>query len=368
MSTQIHFHGSDIEAASDFYKIPKEDIVCFSSNVNPLGLSSSLKEQLARHLDVLSSYPDRNYTNLKAALARYCSSSPEYFLVGNGSTEMISVLIQTRHPQKALIIAPTYSEYERELHLIGCSLEEYILTETHDFRLDLEDFSSYMKRGAYELVILCNPNNPTSSALKVPEIRALLEICRQQDAFLMIDETYIEFTENIDCYSAMSLLPEFDNFIILRGVSKFFAAPGMRFGYAATSNSELHQAFLRKQNPWSLNSLAAFAGEHMFFDDEYIHRTKTHILSERERMTNILSANPAFHVYPAHANFVLVEVLIPGISSYDIFHYLMKKGLMVRDCSSFESLHGAYFRFCIMNQDENTRLLDALHEFSIQHV
>lgn len=363
MNNHPQFHGSDIEAASAYYNIPKEDIVCFSSNVNPLGLSESFKKTLADHLDVLYSYPDRNYSSLKSALAKYCNVSADYFLVGNGSTEMISVLIHTRHPQKALIIAPTYSEYERELSLIGCTLDEYVLQESNDFQLNFEDFSNYMKNGKYELVILCNPNNPTSSALTVSQIRTMLEICKMNHSFLMIDETYVEFTDDINKYTAMSLLPEYDNFIVLRGVSKFYASPGMRFGYAATSNQELHQAFLKLQNPWSLNSLAAFAGEIMFFDTAYIEKTRTHILSEKNRMTKELSTISGLKVYPSHANFVLVKLLIPNVTSYDIFDFLMKKGLMVRDCSSFECLDGEYFRFCIMDTEENNRLLDAIHAF-----
>lgn len=361
MNTNPQFHGSDIEAASAYYNIPKEDIVCFSSNVNPLGLSESLKEVLADHLDVLSSYPDRNYSNLKSTLAKYCNAPADCFLVGNGSTEMISVLIHTRHPQKALIIAPTYSEYERELSLIGCTLDEYVLQESTDFQLDFDDFSKHMENGKYELVILCNPNNPTSSALNVSQICTLLEIIKKNNSFLMIDETYVEFTDVIDNYSAMSLITEYDNFIVLRGVSKFFASPGMRFGYAATSNQELHQAFLKLQNPWSLNSLAAFAGEIMFFDTTYIEKTRNHILSEKKRMINDLSTIPGLKVYPAYANFILVKVLLPNVTSYDIFDSLMKKGLMVRDCSSFDCLNGEYFRFCIMNTEENNRLLEAIH-------
>lgn len=364
MNKNTPFHGSDIEAVSNFYNIPKETIVCFSSNVNPLGLSDSLKTMLANHLDVLSSYPDRNYSSLKSALSTYCCAPAEYFLVGNGSTEMISVLIQTRRPKKALIISPTYSEYERELSLIGCTLDEYVLRESNDFQLDFDDFIRCMEHGRYELVILCNPNNPTSSALTTVRIRTMLEIIKTYHSFLMIDETYVEFTDNIHEYSAMSLLKEYDNFIVLRGVSKFFAAPGMRFGYAATSNKELHQAFLKLQNPWSLNSLAAFAGEIMFFDTEYIERSKTYLLSEKKRIIDDLSTIPWLKVYPAYANFVLVKVLLPNMTSGHIFHSLIKKGLMVRDCSSFACLDGAYFRFCIMHKEENTRLLKAIHELA----
>ena len=298
MTQHVAFHGSDIEAASAYYHIPQDQIICFSANVNPFGLSKSLKEKLAENLDVLSSYPDRNYTSLKRALGSYCQILPEHILVGNGSTEMISVLIHTCKPSKALMLTPTYSEYRRELSLIGCSLDEYILDESRNFQLDVEDFCKKLEKEKYELVIICNPNNPTSSALTVADIQKILHIAKKVQCFVMIDETYVEFAPNVHNISAMSLISKFDNLIILRGVSKFYAAPGLRLGYAATSNTALLNAFTTQQNPWSLNSLGAFAGEHMFADTLYIEETRFFINKERTRMFEYLSKFPQLKLYP----------------------------------------------------------------------
>ena len=96
MEAKPQFHGSDTAAVAAFYHVPVDEIVCFGANVNPLGLSKNLKKDLAAHLDLLSSYPDRNYTTLKKVIADYCQILPEHVIVGNGSTELISLLIQTR--------------------------------------------------------------------------------------------------------------------------------------------------------------------------------------------------------------------------------------------------------------------------------
>lgn len=100
MEAKPQFHGSDTAAVAAFYHVPVDEIVCFGANVNPLGLSKNLKKDLAAHLDLLSSYPDRNYTTLKKVIADYCQILPEHVIVGNGSTELISLLIQTRKPAK----------------------------------------------------------------------------------------------------------------------------------------------------------------------------------------------------------------------------------------------------------------------------
>ena len=357
MKKKPEFHGSDLEKIADYYHLNKENIVLFGANVNPLGLSGQVKKELAAHLDVISSYPDRNYTDLKKAIASYTGTSAEHIVVGNGSTELISLLISQRAPKKALLLGPTYSEYARELNLVGGTLEYYNLKEEQDFRLDISDLTDALKSDI-DLLIICNPNNPTSSAISTPDIRELLAVCRSLGIFVMIDETYIEFAPEGAALSAVPLVPEFDNFMVIRGVSKFFAAPGLRFGYGLTSNQAFLQTLLTHQNPWSLNSVGAYAGERMLKDTDYIKKTWTLIDSERTRMCTELSGLDTVKIYPAYANFVLVRILKEGLTSFDVFEKAIHQNLMIRDCSSFESLKGEYVRFCIMNPEDNDRLLE----------
>ena len=357
MKKKPEFHGSDLEKIADYYHLNKENIVLFGANVNPLGLSGQVKKELAAHLDVISSYPDRNYTDLKKAIASYTGTSAEHIVVGNGSTELISLLISQRAPKKALLLGPTYSEYARELNLVGGTLEYYNLKEEQDFKLDISDLTDALKSDI-DLLIICNPNNPTSSAISTPDIRELLAVCRSLGIFVMIDETYIEFAPEGAALSAVPLVPEFDNFMVIRGVSKFFAAPGLRFGYGLTSNQAFLQTLLTHQNPWSLNSVGAYAGERMLKDTDYIKKTWTLIDSERTRMCTELSGLDTVKIYPAYANFVLVRILKEGLTSFDVFEKAIHQNLMIRDCSSFESLKGEYVRFCIMNPEDNDRLLE----------
>ena len=358
MSTaKMVFHGSDIEKICEVYQLKPEEIVKFGANVNPLGLSEHVKEQLAGRLDILSSYPDRDYTDLKKAIAAYTNTSPEHIVVGNGSTELISLLISQRAPKRALLLGPTYSEYARELNLVGGTLEYYNLKEEQDFRLDISDLTDTLKSDI-DLLIICNPNNPTSSAISTADMKKLLTVCRSLGIFVMIDETYIEFAPEGTSLSAVSLVPEFDNFMVIRGVSKFFAAPGLRFGYGLTSNQAFLQTLLTHQNPWSLNSIGAYAGERMLKDIDYIQKTWSLIDSERTRMCTELSGLDTVKIYPAYANFVLVKILKEGLTSFDVFEKAIHQNLMIRDCSSFESLNGEYVRFCIMNPEDNDRLLD----------
>ena len=353
------FHGSDIEKVCEIYHLNRKDIVNFGANVNPLGLSAAVKVQLADHLDLLSVYPDRQYTALRRTISEYCGIPTDFILPGNGSSELIALLIEEKAPRHTLILGPTYSEYSRELAFSGSTQEYYHLREEDNFILDTDDLCRTLASG-YDFLILCNPNNPTSSALSQKGLREILRFCQERRIFVMIDETYVEFAPDIAAVTAVPLTMEFDNLMVLRGVSKFFAAPGMRLGYGITGNQKFLKKMREKQTPWSLNSLGAFAGELMLRDADYIQRTRELVLSERSRIEKELKAMPAYRTYPAYANFFLLRILKPGLTSADVFDACIRRVLMLRDCSSFQCLEGEFIRFCIMTPEANSRLLEVL--------
>lgn len=354
-----HFHGSDMEEIERLYGINKNDIVSFSANVNPLGISPLLKKTLAEHLDAITTYPDREYTSLRKCIAQYLGSVPEHIIVGNGSTELISLFIQIEHPKKALVIGPTYSEYEREIYLGGGTIHYYPLKETDDFKLDIDDFTGKLNE-SIDLLVICNPNNPTSSCISLTDMRTILDTCRQHDIFVMVDETYVEFADDTEAITAVPLTDYYNNIIVLRGTSKFFAAPGLRLGYAVTGNHDLIKLIHTRKNPWAINSLAVIAGELMFTDQIYIDKTKLMISAERKRIFALLSEHPDYKPYPPSANFILLKILNNDMTSNDLFEKTIRRGLMIRDCSTFPLLDHKFIRFCFMNRDDNDSLLDCL--------
>ena len=356
-----HFHGSDLEQIERLYDIKKSDIISFSANVNPLGISYQLRQTLTEQLDAITQYPDRDYKKLRKCIAGYVSTAVDNVIVGNGSTELISLFIRTQQPKKALVLGPTYSEYEREVALGGGITKYYQLKSEDDFVLDIEDFCKALKDST-DLLVLCNPNNPTSIALNTAELRKILDTCALHNIFVMIDETYVEFTENVADITAIPLTSHYHNLIILRGTSKFFAAPGLRLGYAITGNTELVRAIDDLKNPWSINSLAEIAGRLMLTDHEYIEKTRQLISNERKRLVAELSSWESIKVYPPQANFILLKILKNDVNAQSLFEHCIRQGLMIRNCSSFPFLDNSYVRFCIMNPEQNDKLLDAFRE------
>ncbi len=354
-----HFHGSDLETIEKVYGIKKEDIISFSANVNPLGISPKLKATLAQRIDAIMSYPDREYSSLRGKIAEYVHTHIDNVIVGNGSTELISLFIQIKHPKKTLIIGPTYSEYEREVALGGGATRYYRLDEEKDFVLDISSLEKELTSDI-DLLVVCNPNNPTSSAITRSDMRKILDICKQKGIFVMVDETYVEFAEDVTKITSAPLTGYYNNIIILRGISKFFAAPGLRLGYAICGNTDLLKEMNQRKNPWTINSLAAIAGEIMFTDEEYIKATRTLIAAERDRICSKLIACKNIKSYAPTANFILIKILPEEITSMNLFEAAIRKGLMIRDCSTFPFLNNKFIRFCIMKPEQNDALLEVL--------
>lgn len=364
MTEKPQFHGSDLELIEQYYHIPKEQIISFSANVNPLGISPAFRQSMTDHIDVITSYPDRAYKDLKEALSAYCGCPADHILPGSGVTELLSRFIREIRPKKALLVNPTYSEYEREIKLSGGLLHSFQLEEEKEFSLDIPALLSRLSQG-YDLLILCNPNNPTGSALKQEELVRIFSFCQKEHIYVLVDETYIEFAADVEALTSVSLTGQFDNIFVLRGVSKFFASPGLRLGYAVTGNKDLKDRIINSQNPWGINSLAAACAPAMFADHDYIERTKQFTATERERLLQVLRKEPFLHVYEPIANFILIKILKDGVTSGAVFEHAIQSGLMLRDCSTFPGLEEKFIRFCFCLPEQNDKLvgkiLEAIH-------
>jgi threonine-phosphate decarboxylase len=353
-NTQVH--GGDLDIISRLYNIPKEEIINFSGNVNPLGLPAEVIDAIKSNLSVICDYPDVSYLKLRQSIAAYTGADAESIIVGNGSTELISGYIKTLAPKESIIISPAYSEYQREIELSGGNVVLFPLLSDEDFVLNIDRLTEQITDKT-DLVVLCNPNNPTGSYVKTDNIKLLLDCLKEHNAYLMIDETYIEFADDVSSVSAMPLTSEYDNLFIIRGTSKFFSCPGLRLGYSACGNKALRQNVLNAKDPWSVNSYAELAGCVMFTAEDFINKTRQLITSERSRIRTALASFKNIKLYDTQSNFFLFALKRDDINAGDVFNKLIQKKLLVRDCSSFPYLDGHYVRFCIQLPKQNDLLL-----------
>lgn len=351
----MNSHGANIFEIAKNEGIEIKDIRDFSSNINPLGPSKKALDELKNNLNLLSSYPDVDYVDLKKSISTYADCKSENIILGLGSTEILKDAINFFAPKISMILSPCYSEYERELKKISSKIIEYDLEEKNNFKINLDEIIKIINEKKVEFLIFANPNNPTGTILKSQEIEKILN---ETDTKILVDETYIEFT-NRDVYSSTSLTKFYKNLIVVRGTSKFFALPGIRLGYALSSNEELLKYFKEKEILWQINSVAEICGKVMFSDEKYIDEVYEFIKSRRDYFYKEISKIKNLKIFESYGNFILVKIL-KGIDAGKLRQKLMEKGLVIRNCENFKNLDNSYFRFCILDDDANEKLLKNL--------
>ncbi|MCT4583479.1 MAG: aminotransferase class I/II-fold pyridoxal phosphate-dependent enzyme [Peptostreptococcaceae bacterium] len=348
-------HGANIYELSKNLNVTKSQIKDFSSNVNPLGISKKALNNLKNNIDMISMYPDPNYINLKKAISIYNDCSFDNIILGNGATELISAFIKSFDFKNCTLIYPCYSEYEKELNKQNIHINKYVLNENNDFELDLNNFDNFIKSNDSDLVIICNPNNPTGSFLTDKNIEFLIK--NNPKSLFMIDETYIEFSMQ---KTSGYLTDSYSNIFVIKGSSKFFSAPGIRLGYGIFSNKEGINKIYKHIYPWNINIFAQLLGEIMFLDEEYINSTKLYIQKEKDKLLKFFKSKKELKIYNSSSNFILIKILKEDLNASSLYNILIKDYIAIRNCSSFEPLDDSYFRICVLDKKSNDCLISKL--------
>lgn len=351
-------HGANLFELSKKYNFEIEDIRDFSSNINPLGPSELAINKLKDNLNLVTTYPDPEYIDLKTSISEYVDANFDDIFLGSGTTQLLREYIALVNPKNSLLLSPCYSEYENELRKIDGNIHYYKLTEENNFKINVNEIINYINNEKIELLVFANPNNPTGTILSKDEIE---EILKNTSTKILVDETYVEFTNTL-VYSSVPLTKKYKNLFVTRGVSKFFASPGIRLGYGITSDENTKYIFSKNSMLWNITIFADIMGRYMFTDSIYQKNVFNFITSEREYMINELSKQEEVKVFKSQGNFVLCKIL-NNKTAKDLRDYLLKHALVIRDCSSFLGLSEKYFRFCILDKDDNRKLIEQIKKF-----
>lgn len=360
------FHGGNI------YKIFREKnidkILDYSSNINPYGLPENLKKEIFEKLFVLERYPDPDYIELREKIAEKNNLNIENIIVGNGATEIIFLFMKILSPKKVLIVSPTFGEYERAIKastLANDSLEinYFELKETENFVLNVKNLETELENN-YDLLILCNPNNPTGQFLKLKKLEEILKICEQKNTKLFVDEAFVEFVEDWENESIINSKENKENLFVIRAFTKFFAIPGLRLGYGICFNNNLLKKMLEKKEPWSVNNIADLAGQTVLDDENYIQKTKEWIKDQKKYMYENLNKIEGLRAYKTEVNFILLKIednlLKKGLDVKNLRKKMLEKGILIRDASNFIYLDKHYFRLAIKDKLNNEKVIETL--------
>lgn len=351
-------HGGNLWKAAQKYNIDIKDIIDFSSNVNPLGLSPLAKTALQENFHMASCYPDPESTELKKELASYLKICESNLLLGNGAVELIYLLGRYFDTRRIVTAAPTFSEYGRGS--IKSSHYFIYLKRENNFQLNTAEIIAHICSG--DVVYLCNPNNPTGNVVKKEDMIKIHTECRKKDACLVVDEAFIDYLDNSEGVSLRQEAAAHSNLIVLGSLTKFFSLPGLRLGYLVSSGSNV-RAFDQQLPTWRINAFAEMAGVCSLKDLDYSEKTKAFNKIERNYLIDNLNKISGLKPFDSHANFVLVDCRESGRGAEEIEEYLGKNGILIRNCSSFENLDEYYFRVAVRKREQNNKLLNLLSKY-----
>lgn len=333
-------------------------VIDFSVNVNPLGVPPKLIDSLSRNLDNIIKYPEIDGDTSKVTLSNYLNINKEELILGNGATEIIYLFARAIKPKKVLIIEPTFTEYRRAFDLVGSEIYDFISQEKDKFQININYLTDEIKRIKPDVVVICNPNNPTGIFTNKDKIKPVLEEISNTGAILFTDESFIDF---VDKDSYIDLINDYPLFI-LRSMTKFFAIPGLRLGYGI-ANSEIIASLNNIKEPWTLNSLALSAIPVLLEDKEYQNNVLEWYKSEKSFLFKGLNEIEYLDVLDSEANYFLCQ--LKGISLKEIKEKMLEKGFYIRTCEDFKGLRDRYIRIALRSREDNQRLLQAFNQIKI---
>ncbi len=344
-------HGGDVW---DYFG---EDFIDFSSNINPLGLSKKALKGIIESVWKCAYYPDLESRKLKNVLADYVNMDFENITVGNGATELIKNFLEVFLEKKTdvLILVPTFSEYEVFSILYGGNIRYIFGKGENEFEFDYKEIIDQIDENT-RLLFICNPNNPTGKSFNEKNLIKILEEAYQNDTFVFLDEAYMEFTE---MKSLCDRVKNFENLFVLRSLTKFFSMPGLRMGFGI-GNKKVIQYLEKIRMPWNTNILGEVAAIESIGDKDYINDTKNTINQERKFFYKKVSKIDNVKIYNSDANFFLIDLRESGIKAGEMKDALIKKHMLIRDCSSFKGLDRYFIRIGIRKREENIKLIEEL--------
>lgn len=251
-------------------------------------------------------------------------------------------------------MAPTFAEYASALQSIGCEVQEYVLDARDDFAIG-RDFLDRITPET-DIVLLCEPNNPTGRTTDRTLLQDILESCRKNNTLLVVDECFNEFLDDPAAHTLESCLSQNPQLLILKAFTKWYAMAGVRLGYLLGSSPDRLERLRRAGQPWAVSGLAQAAGIAALKEKEYSRALHALIAAQRPLMAAGLTSLGC-RVVPGEANYLLFYH-----PARDLVGALRRKGVLIRDCSNYTGLEQGWYRCAVRGPAENQTFLRVMEE------
>lgn len=318
-----------------------------ASNENPLGPSPKAVFAIKRALKYLNRYPDGNCYYLKVKIAKALKVATENLIIGNGSDEIIEIVVRTflSADEEAIIAEPSFLEYRLNIEAFGAQVRVVPLV---NFKYDLDA----MKRAITDktkLIFIANPNNPTGTYVTEKEVSRFLDGL-PNNIIVVMDEAYCDFVTVKDYPNSMKYLKD-KNILILRTFSKAYGLAALRIGYGI-GKAELINYMNRVRLPFNVNMLAQVAALAGLDDKEHIRKSKSMVLKGQAFLCRNLD-KMGFSYVPTITNFILIDVKRDGKK---LFGQMLRYGVIVRDMKPYKLDN--YIRVTIGTEKENRKFIE----------
>ncbi len=342
-------HGGNIDNYIEKYG---KEPIDFSANINPFGLPEGVRTVLKNSVDAFVAYPDTACRHLRKVLSEKEKVDESFFVFGNGAADLIYRIVNSFKPKKALLLAPTFSEYESALKKVNANVTYYLLNPDAGFRIG-EDFLDYIV--GKDMVFICNPNNPTGMATHHKSMKKIIDTCKKEMCTVVVDECFNGFIDDSDTYSCKGYLQQYDNLILLKAFTKIYAMAGLRLGYLMCCHKKINQRIQEQGQPWNVSVPAQIAGVEALKDRAYLEKTRQHIRQQRQWLTEKLEKNGMI-VFQSYGNYILFQDKDAG----DLYQKMMDYGILIRRCENYIGLDSTYYRIAVKCQKDNEKLIESL--------
>ncbi|SDF90706.1 L-threonine O-3-phosphate decarboxylase [Fontibacillus panacisegetis] len=358
MLLEVYGHGGDVKTASARFGVAAEEFTDLSANINPLGPPPGLLNKLREAMPDIVRYPDPGHRALLSQLGELLQVGEDCFVIGNGAAENMALALLALNPERVGIIEPCFSEYETLSRQFGARVNSVLGSAQSNFHADPDDIVGLIRDN--DLVFIGQPNNPNGIQYGWNELRRFADAAESYSTYLVVDEAFIDFIPEKDRISLLGELHHYPRVILIRSMTKFYAIPGLRLGYAI-AHPDLAAAMRGKQVTWSVNLLALLAGEFCLqAGKEYEDETITLITKQRQLLREGL-AGLGCETWPGEANFLLVR-LPEGWTALKMQEELGAKGILVRSCAMYNGLGERDIRVAVKDQLCCDKLLQAMRK------
>ncbi len=349
-------HGGNLKSTASSLGLKNVPplIADFSVNINPLGTPQDVSRSLmSADETVFSNYPDIYASKATASLAKAHGLPESSVILGNGSTELFSMIIQSLKPAKIAWIAPCYSGYSEICSAHGTPGDACAFSKPgNNFKISL----SMLEDSDADMFFLCTPNNPTGMTIDKNSI--LKFASGNPDKYLVVDESFIDFIPSGRRSLFTEKLP--DNIIAVKSLTKFFSLAGIRIGMLYASRTTAAK-IAKVRMPWSVNGIAQKIIPLLYSDTKYLDDSRKLISELRRDFSAELARIPGLKVYPSEANFLLCEIRKPKIDAGKLQAELLRRGFLIRSCFNWEGLGPKFFRLAVLDKDSNNLLISGLN-------